>query len=92
MDHAHRRVATRSSRSWSPRAGTGRRVSLIYNGVDLERYDHQEPCCTLREEYGMDADAEIVGVVGRLELEKGHPTLLEAWPLVLDAACPAPTC
>jgi glycosyltransferase involved in cell wall biosynthesis len=57
--------------------------TLIYNGVDLERYDHQEPCCTLREEYGMDADAEIVGVVGRLELEKGHPTLLEAWPLVL---------
>jgi glycosyltransferase involved in cell wall biosynthesis len=58
--------------------------SLIYNGVDLERYDHQEPCCTLREEYGMDPDSPIVGVVGRLELEKGHPTLLEAWPLVLD--------
>ena len=57
--------------------------SLIYNGVDLVRYDHQEPCCTLREEYGMEPDAPIVGVVGRLELEKGHPTLLEAWPLVL---------
>ncbi len=57
--------------------------SLIYNGVDLERYDHQAPCCTLRAEYGMEADAELVGVVGRLELEKGHPTLLEAWPLVL---------
>jgi glycosyltransferase involved in cell wall biosynthesis len=57
--------------------------SLIYNGVDLERYDHQEPCCTLREEYGMDEDSPIVGVVGRLELEKGHPTLLEAWPGVL---------
>ncbi len=57
--------------------------SLIYNGVDLERYSHQEPCCTLREEFGMDPDAVLVGVVGRLELEKGHPTLLEAWPQVL---------
>ncbi|HEX5828692.1 MAG TPA: glycosyltransferase [Candidatus Limnocylindrales bacterium] len=57
--------------------------SMIYNGVDLDRYDHQQPCCTLREEYGMADDAAIVGVVGRLELEKGHPTLLEAWPLVL---------
>ena len=57
--------------------------TLIYNGVDLERYDHQEPCCTLREEYGMQPDSPIVGVVGRLELEKGHPTLLEAWPHVL---------
>lgn len=34
----------------------------------------------------MEPDAPIVGVVGRLELEKGHPTLLEAWPLVLAAA------
>ncbi len=58
-------------------------VSLIYNGVDLERYDHQEPCCTLREEYGMEPGAEIVGVIARLEPEKGHPTLLEAWPTVL---------
>ena len=58
-------------------------VDLIYNGVDLQRYDHQEPCCTLRDEYGMEAGAAIVGVVARLEPEKGHPTLLEAWPLVL---------
>ena len=63
----------------------GAPVSLIYNGVDLERYDHQEPCCTLREEYGMVPDAQVVGVVARLEPEKGHPTLLEAWPLVLRA-------
>jgi glycosyltransferase involved in cell wall biosynthesis len=62
-------------------------VSLIYNGVDLDRYDHQEPCCTLREEYGMAADSQIVGVVARLEPEKGHPTLLEAWPAVLRS-CP----
>ena len=60
-------------------------VSLIYNGVDLDRYDHQEPCCTLAEEYGMEPGSQIVGVVARLEPEKGHPTLLEAWPLVLRA-------
>ena len=62
---------------------SGAKVSLIYNGVDLERYDHQEPCCTLREEYGMEPGCQIVGVVARLETEKGHATLLEAWPLVL---------
>src|SRR6185436_10231223 len=60
-------------------------VSLIYNGVDLDRYDNQEACCTLPEEYGMEAGSQIVGVVARLEPEKGHPTLLEAWPLVLHA-------
>ncbi len=58
-------------------------VSLIYNGVDLVRYDHTDPCCTLREEYGFPPEAQIVGVVARLEHEKGHPTLLDAWPGVL---------
>lgn len=60
-------------------------ITLIHNGVDLERYDHQDPCCTLREEYGLPEDAPIVGVVARLEPEKGHPTLLDAWPAVLRA-------
>ncbi|CAN5793395.1 glycosyltransferase [soil metagenome] len=58
-------------------------VELIYNGVDLSRYDHQEACCTLPEEYGFAAGTPLVGVVARLEPEKGHPTLLEAWPEVL---------
>ena len=58
-------------------------IRLIYNGIDLTRYDHQEPCCTLPEEYGMEPGSQIVGVVARLEPEKGHPTLLEAWPRVL---------
>jgi glycosyltransferase involved in cell wall biosynthesis len=60
-------------------------VRKIYNGVDLSRYDHTEPCCTLAEEYGMEPGSQIVGVVARLEPEKGHPTLLEAWPQVLRA-------
>ena len=69
-------------------ADEGRRgapISLIYNGVDLQRYNHQQPCCTLHEDYHIEAEAPIVGVVARLEAEKGHRTLLEAWPLVLAA-------
>jgi len=61
----------------------GAPVSLIYNGVDLQRYVDQEVCCTLHEEYGIAPGSPIVGVVARLEPEKGHPTLLEAWPRVL---------
>ena len=63
----------------------GAPVSLIYNGVDLQRYNHQQPCCTLHEEYGIPEDAPIVGVVARLEAEKGHRTLIDAWPEVLAA-------
>jgi glycosyltransferase involved in cell wall biosynthesis len=63
----------------------GAPISLIYNGVDLARYSAQEACCTLHSEYAIPAGAPIVGVVARLEPEKGHPTLLEAWPAVLEA-------
>jgi glycosyltransferase involved in cell wall biosynthesis len=61
----------------------GAPVSLIYNGVDLQRYNHQQPCCTLREEFGIPEGAPVVGVVARLEAEKGHRTLVDAWPPVL---------
>jgi glycosyltransferase involved in cell wall biosynthesis len=63
---------------------TGAPVSLIYNGVDLDRYDHQGARCTLPEDYGFPPDVPVTGVVARLEPEKGHATLVEAWPRVLD--------
>jgi glycosyltransferase involved in cell wall biosynthesis len=59
-------------------------VDLVYNGVDLNRYAFTEACCTLPEEYGFPEGTPLVGVVARLEPEKGHATLIEAWPLVLD--------
>jgi glycosyltransferase involved in cell wall biosynthesis len=61
----------------------GAPVTLIHNGIDLDRYDQQLPCCTLREEYGLPPEGPMVGVVARLEPEKGHLTLLDAWPGVL---------
>ncbi len=63
----------------------GAPTSLIYNGVDLARYSEQEVCCTLHREYSIPAGSPIVGVVARLEPEKGHPTLLDAWPAVREA-------
>ncbi|HUQ77855.1 MAG TPA: glycosyltransferase [Patescibacteria group bacterium] len=62
---------------------TGAPVRLIYNGVDLQRYDHQEPCAPFGDQYGIEPGSKIVGVVARLEPEKGHQTLIEAWPSVL---------
>jgi glycosyltransferase involved in cell wall biosynthesis len=82
MDHV---IAVSSSivRKLEDEGRVGAPVTLIYNGIDLERYDQQLPCCTLREEYGLPPEGPMVGVVARLEAEKGHPTLLDAWPHVL---------
>ena len=89
MDHLIA-VSTSIVRKIDDEGRHGAPVSLIYNGIDLARYDQMVPCCTLREEYGLPPEGPLVGVVARLEQEKGHPTLIDAWPTVL-ASFPAAT-
>jgi len=57
-------------------------ISRIYNGVDLERFDEAPGRELVRREFGIPEGAPVAVAVGRLEPEKGHPTLIEAWPLV----------
>jgi glycosyltransferase involved in cell wall biosynthesis len=61
------------------------KVVVVPNGRDLTRFTpgaHRE---AVRKELGLDRDAPVVGVVGRLETQKGHVHLLDAWPQVVRA-------
>lgn len=62
------------------------RFSVIPNGVDLDRFSAPTPDCGLREEIGMPPDGLLLGVVARLEPEKGHRFLVAAMPEILAAA------
>ena len=64
----------------------GARFSVIPNGVDLERFEVPAPPCTLRDEYGIPCEDALIGVVARLEAEKGHAHLIAAMPEVLARA------
>lgn len=62
-------------------------ISRIYNGVDLARFDRATSGGSavrdaVRREFGIPLDAPVAASIGRLEPEKGHPTLIEAWPIV----------
>jgi glycosyltransferase involved in cell wall biosynthesis len=61
----------------------GARFAVIPNGVDLSRFSTPAPACTLRREFGIPADAHLLGIVARLEPEKGHRYLIEAMPAIL---------
>ena len=65
-----------------------RRVHFIPNGVDVERFRPQ-PTRTgaLRTRFGIDADAPLVGFVGRLSVEKGPDLFLRA-ALSVRIQCP----
>jgi len=58
------------------------RFAIIPNGVDLSRFATPTRCA-FRREFRIPPDAPLVGVVARLESEKGHRYLVEAWPAVL---------
>ena len=60
--------------------------SVIPNGVDLDRFDLPVPACALRREFGISGGAPLLGVIARLEPEKGHRYLIEAMPAILRGA------
>jgi glycosyltransferase involved in cell wall biosynthesis len=60
-----------------------RKITVVPNGRDLSVFRPgiaREPA---RKELGLDRTVPLVGVVGRLESQKGHGYLLEAWPSVV---------
>lgn len=61
------------------------KIVVIPNGRDLTRFVPGRHRDDVRKELGIDRGAPLVGVVGRLETQKGHVFLLDAWPEVMRA-------
>lgn len=53
------------------------RVTIVRNGVDIRKFDIRSD--VVRKELGIREDATVFGTVGRLEEEKDHRTLLNAF-------------
>lgn len=60
-------------------------VTQIYNGVDAEKYRPGNGRARIRAEFGLAADTPVIGVVGRLDPIKDHPTLFRAFEIVRTA-------
>jgi glycosyltransferase involved in cell wall biosynthesis len=60
--------------------------TIIPNGVDLARFDLPLTACALRYEFGIPSSAPLLGMVARLEPEKGHRYLVDAMPAILRGA------
>jgi glycosyltransferase involved in cell wall biosynthesis len=62
------------------------RFAVIPSGVDLSRFATPLPACRMRDEFGIPREAPLVGVVARLEPEKGQRYLIDAMPMILETA------
>ncbi|MEM9466187.1 MAG: glycosyltransferase family 4 protein [Actinomycetota bacterium] len=67
------------------------RLTVLGNGVDLERFDPDRvpPSARgrLRADLGIDDDTVVIGVVGRLVWEKGYREIFEAAARLRDEPC-----
>ncbi len=64
----------------------GARFAIIPSGIDLSRFASPTMPCALRREFDIPAEAPVIGVVARLEPEKGHRYLIDAMPNILESA------
>ncbi|MGH2462508.1 MAG: glycosyltransferase family 4 protein, partial [Candidatus Limnocylindria bacterium] len=63
-------------------------ITIVPNGVDLGRFSphrSSRDTGTVRAALGIPPDAFLIGVVARLEPEKGHRYLLDALPAIVEA-------
>jgi glycosyltransferase involved in cell wall biosynthesis len=60
-----------------------RKIVVVPNGRDLSVFRPGAGGPAVRKELGIDRATPLIGVIGRLEEQKGHVYILEAWPSVL---------
>ncbi|MCA1032219.1 glycosyltransferase family 4 protein [Bacillus timonensis] len=61
-----------------------KKVTVIYNGVDLHIFQPSKVKGTIKEELHLDDNALLIGTVGRLARWKGQHHIIEAFPEVLQ--------
>jgi glycosyltransferase involved in cell wall biosynthesis len=74
-------VCQAQQRYWRRRGVRARRESMVYNGVDVDRFDpaaHREDAQARRREYGFHETDLVVGLCAVMRPEKAHGDLLQA--------------
>jgi glycosyltransferase involved in cell wall biosynthesis len=61
------------------------KIVVVDNGIDLDKFDPATVTpVDLNAEYGIDPDAPIVSVIGRLHPQKGHEYFLQSAKMIVD--------
>jgi glycosyltransferase involved in cell wall biosynthesis len=55
-----------------------KKMVVIYNGIDLEEFDHFSATSSIRKEFNITRDTVLIGCIGRIEKRKGPEYLISA--------------
>ncbi len=53
-------------------------IPVVHNGIELDKFTPVPPDEAVREEFGIAPEEIVIGIVGRLDWDKGHKYLFEA--------------
>ncbi|MDD4899720.1 MAG: glycosyltransferase [Candidatus Omnitrophica bacterium] len=60
------------------------KIRLIYNGLELARFDNLKPAFVMRNEFGIPKDAFVVGMVARFDHPKDYTTFIRTAKIVIS--------
>lgn len=83
-------VTIANSQATASTVGAGARVDVVHPGVDVTRFHPAPVDARVRAELSADPDAPLVGILGRVDPEKGVDVLVEAMSRIDHDGKPAP--
>jgi glycosyltransferase involved in cell wall biosynthesis len=79
-------AVSQATRDWYLQARlSAEKIFVLYNGVDLRRFQPRPATGYLHRELNIPADAPLVGSIGQIGIRKGLHALAQAAPMVLTA-------
>jgi glycosyltransferase involved in cell wall biosynthesis len=63
----------------NPNMKTIKNGKIIHNGIDVNKFIKQYNTFEVREEFSIEKDQPLIGIVGRLDWWKGHEYFIEAF-------------
>lgn len=77
--HTRLVAVSRATQDWYVAAGlAAERTHVLYNGVDLNRFQPRPPCGDLHRELGLPLETRLVAFIGQIGMRKGLLTLMAA--------------
>jgi glycosyltransferase involved in cell wall biosynthesis len=76
-------VSKQTKQDWTTFGIAGDRIRVVYNGVDLSRFEPAEDSVQIRQQWGVLDNTKVVSYIGRIDREKGLETLIKATAILV---------
>ncbi|MEM6350189.1 MAG: glycosyltransferase family 4 protein [Cyanobacteria bacterium P01_D01_bin.14] len=77
-------VSQETRRGWVKLGFSEKKIAVVYNGTDIERFKPANNIHSLRQAWGIQEKTQVISYVGRLDVVKGLESLIRAVALMIE--------